>query len=194
MDTGSWVTTTTKKSSFARSCGKDPKLHDREACRRRHPETRNSAHRRKFVPRPSPANKAGLASAWIYRRHGQQGFRICTSARDINLGRRRNVGIRFKGFFETRYTLPIQIRTRVKCHQHLTRFDISPRAEVSDFTADPAPLYRTSSPDHTTARIMWRGENFICAPIAPVPKARRILSVRVLRLKLLSKKKAKNCR
>jgi hypothetical protein len=26
MDTGSWVTTTTKKSSFARSCGKDPKV------------------------------------------------------------------------------------------------------------------------------------------------------------------------
>jgi hypothetical protein len=33
MDTGSWGTTTTKKSSLARSCGKDPE-HQRAGCGR----------------------------------------------------------------------------------------------------------------------------------------------------------------
>jgi hypothetical protein len=66
--------------------------------------------------------------------------------------------------------LRTEIRTRVKCHQHSTRFDINPRAEVSDFTADPTPLRPASASEHATARILRRGENLICAPIAAVPK------------------------
>ena len=116
-----------------------------------------------------------------------------TPTRDFGLRRRRQVGVRFKSFFETGDMLTTQIRARVIRHHHLDGVHINSRTEVINLavvhSTVPGLLPRLY---HCTCHMEKQG--FYMYTNYTRANAHRTLPVRVSRWKLPSKKKAKSCR